>query len=289
MSNKVTIKLDTSKYQTPTQDDLEQAKDYVKQRNAYANVLESKIDTLLAQAAKDITNICYKYNIEAEDFRITANDDMFNEVSEVMDELEEEILKLIEEYSTACSKDRDRIKALIAFIITLGRQNRNLRGTLENYLNRYLYDLEALIASMKLAKYGSAEAVTKIVSNLHNVYSMPEVRKAMSIASSMSAMYIQSKGIHYDFETGRPTVGLSINGATNVTNMAKITLSIAWMRNQLLDFIENGAAGYYQLRGSNYPCKHCDDEVGFHPGIENISSPLPHPHCMCYRIPIFPI
>ncbi len=287
MSGNVLVRLDTNKYQEPTQEDFDEAKAYIRQRNNYASLLESLIMDILRDAAREITEICYKYNISAEEFTMQANSQMYEEVKAVMDRIFDEIMSLIQNYSSMAATADDDRTAIVDYIMGLGRQNRDLNDTLEEYLWRFLYDLEALIASMKLAEYNVTDASTRIVGALTSVYTTPEVKAAYAVPG-MAAMYIRSKGIHYDRGTMHPSVGLSNNGAVNVTNMAKITLAMAWNKYQALDFEGKGAIGYYQLRGSNYPCKSCDDEVGFHRGIADINNkPLVHPHCCCFRIPIF--
>ena len=282
----LTIKLDTSQYVPPTQDDINSAKRYILRRNEYARLLESKIDDLLEDAATKIVTICYRYNIEPEKFFIGSeyNEKMMEEIASVMDQLEEEILDLIDEYSTAMLDDdkKDRKTALLLWLATLGRGNRNLQDTLDGYLYKTMKDWEAAIAALVYSGASIASAVTKIKTYLHTIYTMPEIISAFKNAEKFTATYIRSRGV---MQGG---VGLSNNGSTNVTQMAKTTLNMAWMRSQAMDFQEDGVAGYYQLRGSSYPCSICDDEVGFHPGIADIYiKPYPHPHCCCYRIPIY--
>ena len=95
------IRLDTSQYRKPTQEDVAAAKKYILRRNDYARLLESKIDDLLEEAAQKIVAICYRYNIDPKKFSITSdyNEEMMEEIAAVMDELEEEILSLIYDYS----------------------------------------------------------------------------------------------------------------------------------------------------------------------------------------------
>ena len=286
--NTLTIKLDTSQYMPPTQDDINSAKRYILRRNEYALLLESKIDELLEEAATKIITICYRYNVDPQKFFIGSeyNEEMMKEISDVMDQLEEEILDLIYEYSTIMLDDdkKDRKTALLIWLATLGRGNRNLQGTLDGYLYKTMKDWEAAIAALMSAGVKFSDAITKIKTHLHSIYTMPEIIAAFKNAEKFTATYIRNRGV---MQGG---VGLSNNGSTNVTNMAKTTLNMAWMRSQAMDFQENGAAGYYQLRGSGYPCSICDDEVGFHPGIADIYiTPYPHPHCCCYRIPIYKI
>ena len=141
-------------------------------------------------------------------------------------------------------------------------------------------DLEAAVAALRHANATMAEAVTKIKTHLHTIYTMPEVMAAFKEASTFAATYIQSKGVQ------QGGVGLSNNGSTNVTKMARVTLQMAWMRSYRMDFEESGAVGFYVLRGSSYPCSLCDSKVGFHVIDEIDDFPPFHPNCCCYVIPI---
>ena len=283
--SKVVIKLDTKKYQAPSQQDIDAAKQFILQREENARMLEDKIDELLADAAEKIVIICYRYDVDPQKLYIASgfNEQMMNEISEVMDELEEEILALMQEYATRSTKDRDRINALLLWMASLGRGNRNLRDTLEGYLYKFMKDLEAAIAALRFADATMADAVTKVKTNLHTIYTMPEVMAAFKNASEFAATYIQSRGVQ------KGGVGLSNNGSTNVTNMARLTLQMVWMRSRRLEMEEDGAAGFYVLRGSNYPCDYCDSKVGFHPMTDIDYFPPFHGHCCCYVVPIFTI
>lgn len=281
--SKVVIKLDTKKYQAPSQQDIDAAKQFILQREENARMLEDKIDELLADAAEKIVIICYRYDVDPQKLYIASgfNEQMMNEIAEVMDELEEEILALMQEYATRSTKDRDRINALLLWMASLGRGNRNLRDTLEGYLYKFMKDLEAAIAALRFADATMADAVTKVKTNLHTIYTMPEVMAAFKNASEFAATYIQSRGVQ------KGGVGLSNNGSTNVTNMARLTLQMVWMRSRRLEMEEDGAAGFYVLRGSNYPCEYCDSKVGFHPMTDIDYFPPFHGHCCCYVVPIF--
>lgn len=284
MADSIKIKLDGSQYRLPTQEDITSAKQFILRRNDYARLLESKVDDCLEDAAQDIVSICYKYDVDPKEFAINSkyNEKMMDEIADVMDELEADIMSLIYDYSLRVTDDEKHRDLLAAWIALLGRGNNNLQDTLDGYLYKTMKDWEAAIAALRFANVAMADAVTKVKSNLHSIYTMPEVTGAFKHADDFNATYIQSHGVMAG------GVGLSNNGSTNVTNMARLTLQMAWMREQGIEFDESGAAGYYQLRGSAYPCSVCDDEVGFHKGLEDLyTKPYPHPHCCCYRIPIF--
>ena len=283
MVDNIKIKLDTSQYRLPTAEDITAAKQFVLRRNEVARLLEERIDEVLKDAEERIMTICYKYDVEPTEFEISSryNEQMMNEISEVMDETEEEIFRLVQEYSTRVTTDKDRISKLLAWMLLLGRKNRNLQQTLDNYLYKFMKDIEAAVAALKFANVPLAQAITKAKTHLHTIYVMPEVQQAFKQAESFTATYIRSRGVV------KGNVGLSNNGSTNVTNMAKTTLQMVWMRSQVMDYKEQGAAGLYVLRGSSYPCSPCDDNCGFHP-IEESYGVLPvHPSCCCYAIPVF--
>lgn len=287
MAKNAVIRLDTSQYRTPTQQELDNGKDYVKRRNDTALALTAIINNILQDLLEDIFYLCYNDNTKGVDFKITDDESRFEEISELMDDAMEEIFANIQEYSLKCSDNGLRLNMLLLYLLSLGRGDNNLKSTLGTYMKRFLYDVEALIAAYKNAGYSITTAITKAKTSIRNVYQQPEVKAAYKVPG-MRATYIASRGIHYDFGTGKATVGLSANGATNVIYLAETTLKMVWMRSEALDFKEKGAAGYYQLRGSSYPCQLCDSEVGFHLGVDKIiSDPYPHPHCCCYRIPIY--
>ena len=280
MSGKVTITLDTDLYVAPTQSEISAAKRFVRERTENAIHLSGLIDALLQQAAKSITLICYKYNIAPENFEYAANKEMQKEVYEVLDSLEDEILSLIEEYSTNITEDKEKKNALLAWILLLKSKGYNdLRSSLHGKLKQYAYDLEAQIAAQKLVGNNSVVATSRIISTLHTVYSAPEMLRAFKMRSK--AEYIQKKGVH---EGGK---GQSASGANNVMAFGRITADMAWMHERYVEMKEDEEVeGFYVLRGSLYPCDLCDSKVGFH-FIDDIDSFPPfHAYCKCYVIPI---
>lgn len=296
MSN-LKIKLDTSKYRLPTQEEIDKAKKFILKRENTANSLETLIDNILVDAAGEIAQICVKYNIPAKDFKMTANKQMFAEVEAVMDRIDEEIMSLIQEYSLKVTDSEARKKMLALYISSLGRGNNNLQKTLDGYLYRYLYDLETIIASMKLAMENNANlslsaAISKIKSSQHSIYTTPEVKSAMSAKNlaMMQATYIRTHGNHSSDGVPLSSVGVSNSNANNVANMAKNTMAMAWMKNLAIDFQEDNAiVGFWVARGSSYDCKICNEQVGFHSKDDLDGLPLYHSHCKCFAIPIYGI
>ncbi len=284
MAQPINIKLDTSKYKVPTKEDIAAAKRFIALREQYAGVLGERIDAIIADGAERIVTICYRYEVDPKllYFSSAFNQDMMDEISEVMDDIEDRILSLIYEYSTRVTDDRDRMSILAAWMALLGKGGKNLQDTLDDYLYKMMKDWEAAIAALRYHGVSLADAITIIKSHLHSIYTIPQVVASFKRWQEFTATYIRSRGVQYG------AVGISNNGSTNVVNMGKITLQMTWMHNQWLDFKEQGAVGYLQLRGSNYNCDICDSESGFYPDIEEIfTKAYPHPNCMCFRVPVF--
>ena len=283
MASTIKITIDGTRYRIPKDEDIRKAKDFVLQRNETARALASRIDDILDEMAEQIVTICYRYDVNPATFTISSdyNEDMMAEIAEVMDDAEGTIMSLIYEYSTRVTADKDRIALLSAWMATLGRNNQNLQGTLDGYLYKTMKDYEAAIAALRAAGVTMAEAVNLIKLFKHQIYSMPAILEAFKHNQDFAAQYIQSLGV----QAG--AVGLSNSGATNVTNMAKTTLQMVWMRSERMDYEADGAVGYYVLRGSNFPCEKCQDQVGFHPISDVEGFPPFHVNCCCFAIPIY--
>lgn len=302
MANEVLVRLDTSRYLAPSDDDIKAAKAYILRRSEVASSLQELASELLTAAAIKICEIAYKYNIAGNAFATGVSYEQSREISDVMNRLEEELLELLEDtvivsavseeddgssfYGLRSSSSVERRAALLAFMLSLGHNGANLRDTIYSYMWRFLRDLEAAIAALKAAGLTLSQAIQKLRSSITSIYTLPEVIAALRHPQDFVAPFIRSGGIPYNPDGSQNVHGVPREGFNAIINTLLITNDIIWNKNQLLDFIEGGAAGYYQLRGSSYPCSACDDEVGFHLGLID-EDPLVHPHCCCYRIPIF--
>ena len=270
-------------YEPVTEEQVQRAKNYVLRRESAARGLSSLIDALLQDAAVKITSICYRYNINPTLFELSYkyNEKMFEEVAAVMDELEEDILDLISVYSTKCTKDKEKKNALFLWILTLGRGGKALKATLETRLRAFMGDLEAMIVAAKVARLNTSQAANIIKNNLHNVYQTAIMKNVFRQANMYKAKNIRTKGIKHG------NVGNSNSEANNIVRFAKTTLQMAWMRQMRQNYEDEGAEGFYVMRGSTYPCDYCQSYVGFHQIDEAEAFPPQHANCACFAIPVF--
>ena len=260
-----------------TDEMISDSKQWTVTRNENASYLSGLVTVLLQEAIRKLTEIAYKYNCNPEQFCFQQNTVLREEVASVMEELEENIMELVEQYSLNETNDKKRRSTLLPWLMALcSKGSKDLVSTLHERLRQFLFDTEAQIAAMKLAKYNLTKATSRALTTMHSIYVAPEVQAAYKKKSA--AMYIKSKGIH------NGNVGLSSSGANNVESFAYQTATLAWEKARYERNKEDGADGYFVRRGSTFHCPICDDVCAvFHPIEEGMVLPV-HPHCCCIAI-----
>ena len=264
-------------YEAPTEDDIAKAKRWTLLRNENAARLSSLIESRLQDAIRELTKIGFKYNCKPEDFQFSQDENLREEVADIMNNLEDDIMELVEEYSLNESDDEERRNNLLPWLLALHSKNTDsLSETLHERLTQFLFDTEAQIAAMKLSKYSQSKAITRCLSTMHSVYIAPEVIAAFKKKSA--ARYIKTRGVHEGNQ------GLSSSGAVNIENFGDMTARMAWSHSQYVQALEEGKDGYFCFRGSSYPCDLCDEVCSvFHPIEQGMVLPV-HSNCCCYAV-----
>ena len=296
MAKKIRLKIDMLKYKKPTQEELDAAKRYVVRRSDTANTLHDIAEDQITEAAVELTQIAYRYDIDPQRFAFdsSVNEEMMDEVVRVMNSLEDSLLERLEHYATMPARDEGTKYLILAFVLALGHRNLGMRETVHQYLWRTLRQVEALVVTAKVAGMTSAKAVSLVRSSLSDFRGSKNYRAIMQYRHLYEAQYVRNGG-QATFSDGSPNVqGVPVSGIQAVLNTLSAAVDAAWLYNQQLEMVEDGAIGYWQVRGSDYPCDACDEEVGFHE-IERGTDvntameydPYVHAHCKCGRLPIY--
>lgn len=114
----------------PTQKQIQDAKDFIKLRLQAEISMQTHLEELLVQAAREIIDISFKHDIQPSMFRFSANENLRQDVNEVLRKLRE----LIYDYTETLSVyDREEERdAIVDFI------NRKDHGkTLSERINIY--------------------------------------------------------------------------------------------------------------------------------------------------------
>ena len=291
MAKTAIIRLDTDKYRKPTQEDMRIAKEYVLKRDDAARLAWDMASEYIMAAVEQIVRVAYKYNIPPEKFSFdsSVNKKMMEEINNIMDELDDTLFELLQVESTSCTKDKDNKLWLIALLITLGHRKMSFRETLQAYEWRMLHQVGAIIASSKYEKLPMSTTLANIRQYISKINQNPQLNQVTSKYRQLFSNPYINNGGKATYPDGSPNVrGVPIEGFNAIKMLFGNAIAHIWMRNQMLEWSQNsGIAGYYQMRGSNYPCSICDDEVGFHENADPNNDPFPHVNCKCYRIPVY--
>lgn len=290
MAKKITLKIDMEKFRPPTQEELDEAKRYVVRRSEAANALREVAEREVLDAAEAVTQVAMRYDIDPRRFSFdsSVDADMMDEVGAIMDELEESLLRRVEDYCTAPANNDSGLKYLLwGFVLALGHRNMGLRETIHEYLWRTLRQTEALIVAAKVEGLSQIQTTALIRSSLSNFNGSRAYQQLMRYRHLYDAQYVNNGG-KATFSDGTPNVqGVPVSGIAALLNVLKGAVDMAWTYAQALEMEQNGAIGYWQARGSDYPCDACDEEVGFHELGDMEYDEYPHYNCLCIRIPIY--
>lgn len=263
----------------PTSRDIDKAKDYLRQRLNAELSMKNNLIELMVKAAKEIVSISYKYNIPPEQFEFSYNTELQQEIDKVISLL----LNMIEDYTEtlAVATHTDEKEHIISFINRVSH-GQTLSQRVKTYVERYKYELEAVVAAGLLLEIGESSLLQSVKNYFTQPYNNPYFLNAVK-KGGLSATRIQTNGV--SFGVGR--TNSSFTALDDVTNFA---IAEGWMDYFSMIAKQNGAIGFMSYRGSSYPCQLCDYETTYFHVFEN-GDPVPpyHSHCCCYIVPIYKI
>ena len=260
---------------TYTQKDIDEAKAFILRRVEAEVSMQNHLDEALLWAARELIRISYKYKIKASLFRFSAHPELKKEVDAVMAKLREMLYDYTETLSIAV--DIEEKNGIIA-LINEEDHGRTLKERIDIYTNRYKYELEAFVGAALLFGMGAKKLLSTVKSNLNAPYNNELFRRAVVNKSELAAKRIKSGGVSYGS-------GHSNCARTLLNTLTRNTVSSAWMNMYGSWAYNKGAVGFYSFRGSSYPCKYCQDLVGYHP-IEDYQGQW-HLNCRCYFVFVY--
>ena len=289
MARKTVIRIDTSRYRTPTQEDLDEARDHVARRGSTLDSLRRAAAERITDTAGRIAEIAVQYGIAPEEFAFdsSVSEEMMTRVAAEMEDLEEQLMAMAREYATRDAHSDGMRALLLGMLLSLGHRNLGLKGTIHEYLWRTLRQTEGIIAAARGLGRTPTQTVSLVRSNIGQGVALADMQRLSRYRHLYRAPFISSGG-KATYSDGTPNVqGVPVSGMratlSAVTNAVGKTLDYQ----NMVEMEQKGAIGYWQARGSDYDCAVCDDEVGFH-GLGDMEyDEYPHISCCCIRIPIY--
>ncbi|WP_195507730.1 hypothetical protein [Bacteroides cellulosilyticus] len=262
----------------PTSKEIEEAKDYLRQRLNAELSMKNNLLAIMYQAAKEIIAVSYKYNVPTNQFSFSYNKELQEEVETIIANLRE----LIEDYTEtlAVATHTDEKEHIISFI-NRESHGKTLVDRINEYTTQFKKELEVDIASGVLLNVAEGELLSSIKESRKN----PLFNRHIRQATSQGFPVISRLKVPETYGVGR--TNSSFTALDNLTNFA---IAEGWMDYFAMIAKKSGAIGFMSFRGSSYPCQQCDDETTYFHAFSN-GDPVPpyHAHCCCYIVPIYEI
>ena len=248
----------------PTEKDIEAAKAYLRQRIDAEMSMTHNLEIIMREAAEKIASICYAANVNPQTFRYS---DLPLRTQREIDEVIEWLKETIDDYflTLAIADHEENRDVLLPFI--LGENHgMTFDERLTHYCDKYKDELMLLVGA------GLFLGVTKMA-------------LARSIGDNLKHPYanqLLADGIGESISYGR---GRTNSMFTAIGDLTQFGIAQGWMENQYINNRKDGCVGWYVMRGSSFPCEHCDSMAGFH--TDESELPLYHGHCRCFAVPVY--
>ncbi|WP_368110034.1 hypothetical protein [Bacteroides salyersiae] len=257
-----------------TQKQIEKAKEFLKKRLSAELSMKVHLEEEMEEAAKEIIEVALKYKVSPKNFKFSSIPEMEKEVDEIVKKLRRLIYNYIDLLSCYTHKeDREEIVEHMNSLF----HGKTLKERISIYCNRYKYEIEAAIVSGLILGKSDKNILSSITTNMSAPYNNPDLKSVSKMGVS-SQVRLRSGGISYG-------PGESNSSYNSMLKLSRNTIADSWMWWQYVDAKRDGAIGFYQYRGSSFPCSLCDSEVGYH-SIESDYG-FPHPYCKCFRVYVY--
>lgn len=256
-----------------TKEQMQRALNFINERLSLQRSSIKDIQNALKIAAEKIVSISLKYNISPELFKFSSNQRLSFEVSEVLNDLLEELTQIVANYSEYKVEEKNH------YYITTTMLNEKYKGAtlkdrLRIYVDKFSSEIEPIIAAAFLIGFSRNKTIANIKNNI------TDLRK-----SSLAKVAIENR--IYSASNFNESMGSGFT-KSSYGNIERVSIDyIARIRQKI--YIEEeknnyGTNAWYVMRGSSYPCDLCDSEVGVH--NSDFELPPYHPRCCCLAIPI---
>lgn len=250
---------------TYTEQELEAAKAYLKDRLRNERSMSSDVLRLLEVYAGYLLSALHD-NASDEDIELLIQD---------------LIQQLMDDAQTLAIDEHDNEDKILAYMLG-ERAGDTLQGRVEKRVRTFYNEVAAVYVAGKLLGKGQDAMLKSIKDSLREPWQNPLLVEAIEKAEKGSITI--PDGV--DFSERHYGKGEPISSLTALDRMLTYSIADAWMCWRHTDAEKQGAKGYYVVRGSSYPCPHCQDaaDAGFHEMSDTEHIVPLHMNCVCYMI-----
>jgi len=245
---------------TYTEQELEQAKVFLRDRMRNEQSMSADIERLLIAYAGYLLSALYR----------NASDDeleglVLDLVAQIMADVE---LLAVDEH--------DRRDAILLYM--MGERNGDtLEGRIGHRCHTFFNEVFAVYAAGKLLKLDEGSLLSSIKANMKHPW-----QNEVLVAVREKIERGEVTGNIEDFEEPHFGRGVEISSMGALQTMTAYAIGDAWMWWGHEDALSRGAKGYFVVRGSSYPCDICNEAAAFFHPIDDTEHIVPlHMNCVC--------
>lgn len=244
-----------------TDRELSDAEDFLRRRIESEVSMQNDVADLLAIYAAMLLQLWYR-GASAE------------EVNALVDEL---IEQLIDDCYILGVDDRDGRRSAIMLWMNSERGGDTMEGRIQKRVNTFIIELGAVYIAARMLGIAQERALQSVRDNFKHPWDNPileEVREKI-VLGELAGDIGQFTEPHFG-------QGVEISSYGALQKITAYHVADAWMWWQYEEARDNGATGYYVVRGSDYPCDECDSHTGiFYPMDDEMNRPQYHMNCCC--------
>lgn len=247
-----------------TPEELEAAKDFLRKRLESEQSMSADVERLLYTYAGYLLSALFS-NASDEDIELLIQD------------LIEQLIADCE--MLAIDEREDKRDAILLYM--LGERNGDtLEGRVNKRCHTFFNEVYAVYMAGKLVGWNETSLLSSIKANIEHPWDnevLVAVREKINRGEISADMD--------DFIEPHFGKGTEISSKGALDKMLVYAVADAWTWYQHEEAKEDGAFGYFVLRGSSYPCQICDDAAEVFYPINDTQHIVPlHLNCKCYIV-----
>lgn len=247
-----------------TDEELEQAKEYLRRRIENEQSMVRDVESVLTEYAERLLVLL---------FRGAGQEEINVLVEEMCAQL------LVDCFLLGVDERQDDRESIMLWMNS-ERNGDTLEGRIDKRGQTFFNEVMAVYAAGKLLGWDERSLLSSIVANMKHPW-----QNEVLIAVREKIERGEIAGNIEDFEEPHFGSGIEISSLGALQTLTGFAVSDAWMWWQYEDARKQGAKGYFVERGSSYPCTECDSHTGqFFPIGDEDNRPQYHAHCCCVVI-----
>lgn len=247
-----------------TKEELDAARDYLRQRMEAEGLMERTITTILDECADTLIGFILG----------GATDE---EIDTVIESLVDSLMEYIDLIAVSEHDGRD--------MLLLWLHDEWNGGTMEKIVRMragtFHDEVAVACAAGELLHRTSAEILSAVKSSMRDPWHNPMIIEVLNEAAKGSIVIPDG----LDLEERHYGQGIPVSTLTALEFLGVSAVADAWTWWQHEDEKGKGAVGYFVERGSSFPCEECDSHTGiFYPIDDTEHLPQYHRNCRCFVV-----